>query len=85
MEGGEAKHITINRKTTMKELTPNNSNESDSTDSESSDSDNSNVYSPDTDDGNQDREHEVQHRQYPLRNRRAHQIPNNIPWSVIHI
>ena len=88
VEEDEARHITINQKTTINERTSDNSDASDSTDSESSessDSDDSNDYSPDTDDDNQDRGREVQHRQYPLRNRRARQIPNNIPWSAIHI
>ena len=79
-EDGEARHITINRRTSIKGRKPDNSDASDSTDSESSDSDDSNDYSPDTDDDNQ-----VQHRQYPLRNRIARQIPNNIPWSAIQI
>ena len=79
-EEGEARHITINRRTSIKGRKPDNSDASDSTDSESSDSDDSNDYSPDTDDDNQ-----VQHRQYPLRNRIARQIPNNIPRSAIQI
>ena len=79
-EEGEARHITINRRTSIKGRKPDNSDASDSTDSESGDSDDSNDYSPDTDDDNQ-----VQQRQYPLRNRIARQIPNNIPWSAIQI
>ena len=75
-EEGEVRHITINRRTSIKGRKPDNSDAS----SDSDDKDDSNDYSPDTDDDNQ-----VQHRQYPLRNRIARQIPNNIPWSASQI
>ena len=85
VEEGVARDMTINRKAIAKDCTPENTDTSDLTDSETSDSDDSDGYNPDTDDDNQHGEHEAQQRQYPLRNRRARQIPNNIPWSAIHI
>ena len=84
-EEGETRDIIVNRQRTVKEHKPDNSYANDSTDSKSSESDDTDDYSPDTDDDNQDRERYVLQRQYPLRNRRARQIPNNIPWSAIHI
>ena len=84
-DDSESRDIKINGKTIVNEHSFDNSFESDLADSQSSDSENRNGYSPDTADDNQSREHQVQHRPYPLRNRRARQIPDVIPWSAIHI
>ena len=60
VEEGEARNITTNGKTIVKDRTPDNSDASDLRDSGNSDCDDSDDYSPGTDDDNQGREHEAQ-------------------------